>query len=167
MNRPAELSADFDALVTAIEGSPILACDRSAAALSAIRDGVITGEGPTTRGRVHFSRSLDAQDAALCARVLVAGGEAGTPVTRAEAEILLDIDAAAAERADEGRFDDLLAKAVAQHVLAASGRPVPPRAVALSPTVAMAEWATPQADIDAEILRGSPAMRARRSAARC
>jgi hypothetical protein len=32
-----------------------------------VRDGVITGEGPTTRGRIHFSRALDAQDAAWCA----------------------------------------------------------------------------------------------------
>ncbi|MHC2389465.1 hypothetical protein ACVMFA_010078 [Bradyrhizobium liaoningense] len=33
--------------------------DTAAHALSIVRDGVITGEGPTTKGRVHFSRSLD------------------------------------------------------------------------------------------------------------
>jgi hypothetical protein len=152
MNSSVEHS-DFHALVAAIERSPILASDLSTAALAQVRDGVITGEGPTTQGRVHFSRSLDAQDAALCARILMAaGGEAGAPVSRAEAEILLDIDAAAAERADGGRFDDLLAKAVAHHVLAASGRPVPPRARALSPSMALADWAAPQVDIDTEIL---------------
>ena len=152
MNNSAEHS-DFHALVAAIERSPILASDLSAAALAQVRDGVITGEGPTTQGRVHFSRSLDAHDAALCARILVAaGGADGAPVSRVEAEILLDIDAAATERADGGRFEDLVAKAVTHHVLAASGRPVPPRAQALSPSMALADWAAPQADIDTEIL---------------
>jgi hypothetical protein len=153
MNKPAD-SADFHALVAAIERSPIPVSDLSAAALAQVRDGVITGEGPTTRGRVHFSRSLDAQDAALCARILVAaGGDAGAPVTRAEAEILLAIDAAAAERTDGGRFDDLLAKAVAHHALAAAGQEVPPRALALSPSVPLTDWAKPQADVDSEILQ--------------
>jgi hypothetical protein len=163
-----EDQSDFHALVAAIERSQILASDLSIAALAQIRDGVITGEGPTTRGRVHFSRSLDAQDADLCARVLVsAGGEAGAPVTRAEADLLFDIDAAAADRADGGRFDDLLTKAVAQHVLAATGHPVPPRAVALSADVALSAWAAPQTDVDTEILEWivAHARRKRRSSA--
>jgi hypothetical protein len=32
--------------------------------LGIVRNGVITGEGPTTTGRIHLSRALDAQDAA-------------------------------------------------------------------------------------------------------
>ncbi|MGD5652426.1 hypothetical protein QUT03_22695, partial [Xanthomonas citri pv. citri] len=44
--------------------------DTAAHALSVVRDGVITGEGPTTKGRVHFSRSLDADDTAWCTRIL-------------------------------------------------------------------------------------------------
>ncbi len=167
MNRPGDHS-DFNALVAAIERSPILASDLSAAALAQIRDGVITGEGPTTRGRVHFSRSLDAQDAALCARVLTAaGGAAGAPVTRAEADLLFAIDAAAAERTDDGHFDDLLTKAVAHHMLAAAGQSVPPRPVALSPAVVLSDWAAPQADIDTEILEwiAAHARKKRRSTA--
>ena len=46
-------------------GVPEPSCrDTAARALTIVRDGVITGEGPTTKGRVHFSRSLDADDAA-------------------------------------------------------------------------------------------------------
>src|SRR6202035_5978265 len=86
--------------------------DTAAHALAIVRDGVITGEGPTTRGRVHFSRELDAFDAAWCARILTATAVDHQPVSRAEAEALFEIDAAAAERSDDGRFDDLLAKAV-------------------------------------------------------
>ena len=69
-----------------------------------VRDGVITGEGPTTRGRIHFSRTLDAQDAAWCARTAMA--VADRPVSRAEAETLLEINAAATERSNNGQFDE-------------------------------------------------------------
>ena len=50
-----------------------ISCRKTAAhALTIVRDGVITGEGPTTKGRMHFSRALDADDAAWCARILTA-----------------------------------------------------------------------------------------------
>src|SRR5215469_12915669 len=107
--------------------------DSAAHALTIVRDGVITGEGPTTRGRVHFSRTMDADDAAWCARILTAKAVAHEPVSRAEAEALFEIAEAATERSDDGRFDDLLAKAIAHHAAAVSGFPVPPRTVALSP----------------------------------
>jgi hypothetical protein len=113
--------------------------DSAAHALTIVRDGVITGEGPTTRGRVHFSRALDADD---------------EPVSRAEAEALFEINDAAAERSDEGRFDDLLAKAVAHHVAAASGLPVPPRTVALSPDTDIESWApAPAKGANTEVLQ--------------
>ena len=127
--------------------------DLSAAALRDVLNGVITGEGPTTAGRVHFSRTLDPDDASLCARILTAaGGEAGAPVTRLEASVLLDIDAAAAERTDDGRFDDLLVKSVAHFALAEAGYTVPPRHVALDPATELSSWANRSADIDGEIL---------------
>src|SRR6202795_176838 len=80
--------------------------DVSVYALGIVRDGVITGEGPTTRGRIHFSRTLDAQDAAWCTRILTAVAVADRPVSRAETEVLFEINAAAAERSDNGQFDD-------------------------------------------------------------
>jgi hypothetical protein len=116
-------------------------CDSAASALGIVRDGVITGEGPTASGRVHFSRSLDADDAALCARILTAAAVDSEPVSRAEAEALFEINEAAAERSDDGRFDDLLAKAIAHHAASASGLPVPPRSVALSPDTEIESWA--------------------------
>src|SRR6266850_1558602 len=129
-------------------------CRNTAAhALTIVRDGVITGEGPTTRGRIHFSRSLDADDAAWCARILTASAVEHQPVSRAEAEALFEINDAAAERSDDGRFDDLLAKAVAHHAASASGLPVPPRTVALSPDIAIESWAPTRAvGVDTEVL---------------
>ena len=129
-------------------------CRESAAhALTIVRDGVITGEGPTTKGRVHFSRELDADDAAWCARILTASAVADQPVSRAEAEALFEISDAAAERTDDGRFDDLLAKAIAHHAASESGLPVPPRTVALSPDTDIESWAPVKAaGVDTEVL---------------
>jgi len=129
-------------------------CRKTAAhALTIVRDGVITGEGPTTKGRIHFSRALDADDAAWCARILTATAVEHQPVSRAEAEALFEISDAAAERSDDGRFDDLLAKAIAHHAASESGLPVPPRTVALSPDTDIESWAPKRAmNIDTKVL---------------
>ena len=131
--------------VGALEPSKISCRKTAAQALTIVRDGVITGEGPTTKGRIHFSRALDAVDAAWCARILTATAVEHQPVSRAEAEALFEINDAATERSDGGRFDDLLAKAVAHHAASESGLPVPPRTVALSPDTAIESWAPNQA----------------------
>src|SRR3954454_13791401 len=136
-----------------LEPAKISCRDSAAFALGVVRDGVITGEGPTTRGRVHFSRALDAFDAAWCARILTATAVDHQPVSRAEAEALFEINDAAAERSDDGRFDDLMAKAVVHHAASASGLPVPPRTVALSPETAIESWAPTKAvGVDIEVL---------------
>jgi hypothetical protein len=133
---------------------PQPSCRKTAAhALTIVRDGVITGEGPTTRGRIHFSRTLDADDAAWCARILTASAVEHEPVSRAEVEALFEISDAAAERSDNGRFDDLLAKAVAHHAASESGLPVPPRTVALAPDTDIESWAPMRAaNIDTKVL---------------
>jgi hypothetical protein len=136
-----------------IEPSQISCRDSAALALTVVRDGVITGEGPTTKGRVHFSRALDADDAAWCERILTATAVDDQPISRAEAEALFEINEAAAERSDNGRFDDLLAKAVVHHAASASGMPVPSRTVALSPETDIESWASVRnANVDGEVL---------------
>jgi hypothetical protein len=136
-----------------LEPSKISCRDAAALALAVVRDGVITGEGPTTKGRVHFSRALDADDADWCARILTATALEHEPVSRAEAEALFEINDAAAERSDDGRFDDLLAKAVVHHAASASGLPVPSRTVALAPDTAIESWAPTRAvGVDIEVL---------------
>jgi len=139
--------------IAALEPSKISCRDSAAQALAVVRDGVITGEGPTTKGRVHFSRALDTFDAAWCARILTATAVDDQPVSRAEAEALFEINEAAAERSDDGLFDDLLAKAVVHHAASVSGLPVPPRTVALSPETAIESWASTRAvGVNTEVL---------------
>src|SRR4030081_3057248 len=117
-------------------------CRTTAAhALTIVRDGVITGEGPTTKGRIHFSRTLDADDAAWCARILTATAVEHQPVSRAEAEALFEINDAAAERSDDGRFDDLLAKAVAHHAASLGSLPLPNSPDVDSVDTDIASWA--------------------------
>ncbi len=138
---------------TAIDIAAIVSREAAASALAMVRDGVITGEGPTTRGRVHFSRALDIDDVKWCARILTASGVDDIAVSRAEAETLFEINDAGADRYDEGLFDDLLAKAVVHHAAAASGLPVPPRAIALSPNTAIETWApTTAVGVNIEVL---------------
>src|SRR6202790_104026 len=150
MSAPMPKSA---APVGALEPSKIACRDTAALALTIVRDGVITGEGPTTKGRVHFSRALDADDAAWCARILTATAVEHQPVSRAEAEALFEINDAAAERSDDGVFDDLFAKAVVHHAASASGLPVPSRTIALSPETAIESWApTRAAGLGIEVL---------------
>jgi hypothetical protein len=147
------LTFKFAEPVGVLEPSNISCRNTAALALTVVRDGVITGEGPTAQGRVHFSRALDADDAAWCARILTATAVEHQPVSRAEAEALFEINDAAAERSDDGRFDDLLAKAVVHHAASASGLPVPPRTIALSPQTAIESWAPTRAvGVDTEVL---------------
>jgi hypothetical protein len=139
--------------IGALEPSKISCRDTAALALAVVRDGVITGEGPTTRGRVHFSRELDADDADWCARILTATAVEHQPVSRAEAEALFEINDAAAERSDDGRFDDLLAKAVVHHAASVSGLAVPPRTIALAPETPIESWGpTRSINVDIEVL---------------
>ncbi|NVN86705.1 MAG: hypothetical protein HXX15_11525 [Rhodopseudomonas sp.] len=146
-------TSDHAEEIGVIETSRIADRYTAAQALGVVRDGVITGEGPTTQGRVHFSRMLDAADAAWCARILTAAAVENQPVSRAEAEALFEINDAAAERSDDGLFDDLFAKAIVHHAASASGLPVPSRTVALSPDTAIETWAPTQAiGVNTEVL---------------
>jgi hypothetical protein len=149
MNNPSESSGpadsvgNFQRLLAAIGTATVPEIEHAVDALAEVRRGVMTGEGPAAGGRIHFSRTLDAEDAALCARILAAaGGAGGGPVTRGEAEILFDIHDAAREREDGGRFEDLFNKAIAHHLLAAAGRVVPPRQTALARATPLASWTT-------------------------
>jgi hypothetical protein len=161
---------DVAEMIVDVAGSEPDICLRSASALAQVCRGIITGEGPTASGRVHFSRTIDIQDTALCTRILVVAGRDGHPVSWAEADALLDIHAVASDRQDDGRFDDLLTKAVVHHVMSASGLDVPRRERALDPATPLATWAS-RARIDrkttawlearlGETRRASPAARA-------
>jgi hypothetical protein len=143
----------IEAIETSTTGNQAETQAHAAQALGFVRDGIITGEGPTTKGRVHFSRELDAADTAWCRRILTAPAVVQSPVSRAEVETLFQIDEAASERTDCGAFDDLFAKAVVHHTAAASGLKVPARSVALAADTSIERWAPGRAaEIDLQVL---------------
>jgi hypothetical protein len=88
---------------------------------------------------MHFSRTIDADDAPLCARIFDAAGCTDIAVSRAEADASFAIDD---ERRDGGRFDDLLAKAVVHYLMSAAGAGVPSREIALAPENPLVTWAS-------------------------
>ncbi len=144
----------FQAVIAAVQASRIVTPDLAADALADLRNGIITGDGPTALGRAHFSRTIDAQDTAFCRQILMAP-ESQAPVSRKEADVLFEIDAAATERLDGGRFDDLFVKAVTHHAIATTGHSVPARDVALSATTPLEYWAAAAAmrSVDTDVLR--------------
>jgi hypothetical protein len=137
--------AELEALIAAMAHAPDAAAN-SATALAAVLTGVITGEGPTTQGRIHYSRCVDAHDTALVKRILLADGDRA--IARAEADLLFDIHDAALDHADGGTFADLFARAVMHHVLVASGLPVPVLSTALGQP--LATWAPQNAALTNE-----------------
>jgi hypothetical protein len=71
-------------------------------------------------------------DVELIRRIIFAyGGDGNVAVTRAEAEILFEINDATAETTDNAAWTELFVKAVAGVVMAASGYRAPPRSEAL------------------------------------
>ncbi|MEL6421199.1 MAG: hypothetical protein AAFQ42_01930, partial [Pseudomonadota bacterium] len=94
-------------------------------------DGVLLGGGALTPGVVG------AAEAALIARVLyAAGGASNIGVSRAEAEVLFDINDATFEAPNAGAWNELFVKAIANHLMAAQGYRAPSRQEAL----ATSEW---------------------------
>jgi CheY-like chemotaxis protein len=141
---PGGSEAEFADILAEIAALKNPAPELAALALAEVWRGLVTGEGPSVRGRRHFSRTIDAGDAALCEHILIAaGGEAGAPVSRREADILIEIYDTALEREDGGRFDDLFVKALSHHIVAGWGRSVPPRSLALAHETPLNSWVSP------------------------
>jgi hypothetical protein len=126
-------ASGIEALVRTLETAREAPATFAAFALSQLRASAPSGRGPVVGGRAHFSRAIGAGTVALIQRVLVAaGGEAGRPVSRAEAEALFDLHDMSAGSPNDPAFDDLFFDAIANHLLAASGHRVAPRPKALA-----------------------------------
>lgn len=110
-------------------------------AMAQIRDAVTTGEGPLRTGGVLQPGVITLAEIEQLRGLLFAYGADGpAPITQAEAEILIDIDAALAGAAAPDippAWTDLLGKALASAILSASGYTGPTREEALSETSAL------------------------------
>ncbi len=117
----AESPRALPLLLRLMEGARSVAPALPAFALRQVLAAIITGEGPLSSGRIHFSRVVDAHDVALLRRVLTAGGGGeGRAVSRQEADVLFDIHDATCGAANDPAFETLFVRAIVQHVRAAS-----------------------------------------------
>jgi hypothetical protein len=101
-------------------------------ALTSIANAV-TGDAAGTRdARTASVGRVDAAEVERIRRVLfAAGGETGLAVSRGEAEILFAIDRAVAGADNAPEWNDLFARAIANHLLSASVHAAPSRAEAM------------------------------------
>ena len=142
INTGAELEAIVGVLEKA-EKSPVRLVGF---ALDAVRDTVLNGSGPARRGGEYKPGVVTDADVELVRRILYAfGGDQHIAVTRAEAEVLFDINDATAEAENHPTWSDLFVKAVANTVLFYSGYTVPTREEALR----RERWLEEPADVGA------------------
>jgi hypothetical protein len=116
-----ETVSEIELLVNIMEEANEIPANLAAFALAQVKHAAITGEGPTARGRVHYSRTIDAADVDLLSRMLaVAGGASGAAVTRAEADVLFDIADTCEGVASDNGWERLFVRAIANHLLGSS-----------------------------------------------
>ena len=143
--------AELELLVCVLEEAHEVPANLAAFALAQVKHAAITGEGPAARGRVHFSRTVDAADVGLIDRMLHKGGNGnGIAVSRAEAEILFEIAEACTGNNDEA-WDALFVEAIAGHVVQ-TGRPGPSQYFRdLTPDPGTVEWLDARIHSDGQV----------------
>ena len=128
---------ELELLLKALEQSRISPESLVSFALSQVKSAVVEGSGPVRSGASLEPGRIGKAEVELLRRVLYAYGGAGNiAVTRAEAEVLFDINDATRTAVNDPAWADLFVKAIANHLLAGHEHDVPPRDVAL----ARAKW---------------------------
>jgi hypothetical protein len=120
---------EFDLLVKVLEEARWAPGALAALALGQVRDAIVEGTGPLRSGaRKPAAGIATADDVVTLRRILYASaGEGNIAVTRAEAEVMLDIGDAVDETLSDPSWADLFAKAIANHLMAGSGYVAPSR----------------------------------------
>jgi len=121
-------------------------------ALNTVKDAVISGNTVLRGGKAPVAGVVTDADVDMLRRVIFAfGGDGHTAVTRAEAEILFEINDATAEADNAPAWTELFVKAVSGVVMAASGYNAPTREEALKREL----WLESRGDLSpANVLRG-------------
>lgn len=100
--------------------------------LNAVKDAVVSGSGAARGGMQGEAGVVTNEDVELIRRIIFAfGGDSHAAVSRAEAEVLFEINDLTAEKTDNAQWTELFVKAITGVVMAASGYRAPTRDVAL------------------------------------
>ena len=120
-------------------------------ALEQVKTAAIDGTGPLRSGKTLEPGRVWEAEVDLLRRILYSfGGEGNIAITRPEAEVLFDIDAATAAADNHPAWTDLFVKAIASAVMAASGYATPPREIAL----ARDAWLDRRGDLSLDAMLG-------------
>ncbi len=122
--------------------------------LGLIKAAAISGEGPLRAGMPPEPASIVASEVGFIAELLdTFGGAAALPVTRAEADVLLDINRALAPGNSSPAWTDLFVRAVGNAALSGLGMAVPERRAALASDAWLVEADTALSPRRLELLR--------------
>lgn len=100
--------------------------------LEEVKRGVLEGEGPVGHGRDLEPGIVGEAEVELLRKILYAfGGDDNIAISRAEAEVLFDLNDATADADNHPSWSDLFVKAVANFLMATSDYVVPTRQQAL------------------------------------
>lgn len=123
---------ELDLLVNVLDHARWSPASLVSYALEQVKHAVVSGEGPLRSGQSLAAGTITEGEVDLLRRILYAfGGDGTVAITRAEAEILFEINDATAESALNPAWTDLFVKAVANVLMASSGYAVPTREEAL------------------------------------
>jgi hypothetical protein len=125
--------AGIDLLVSVLDRARWAPISLVRLALDQVKDAVLTASGPLRCRSSHPPCVVGETDVDLLRGIMCAfDGDGDLPVTRPEAEVLCDIDAATAGRQNHPAWGDLFVKAIANCAMAASGYATPQRKLALA-----------------------------------
>lgn len=129
-----DTASELELLVRVLETARSAPDGLAAFALSQVSAAVIEGEGVLARRRGALTPgSIMEAEVELLRRILHAGGGEGSlGISRAEAEVLFDLNDRTAHADNHPSWDDLFVKALANHMMCASGYTPPTREEALS-----------------------------------
>lgn len=127
-----EAATELEVLIKVIEKSKKSPERMVRCALLAVKDTVLNGAGPARDGGNYRPGVVTEADVKLLRRILFAyGGDQHIMVSRAEGDVLFDINDATTEAENDPAWSDLFTKAIANCVLGYSGYVVPTRQQAL------------------------------------
>ena len=123
---------ELELLVRVLEKAKFSTERLVAFALKQVKHAVVDGQGPLMQGGELVPGVIDKAEVDLLRRMLYAfGGDGNIAITRAEAEVLFEINDRVAGARNDASWNDLFVKAIANFVMCASGYQAPTREEAL------------------------------------
>jgi len=125
-------ASELELLIKVVEKAQSSPPRLVAFALGQVKKAIVEGEGPLAHGGKLTPGKVTREETELMRRILYAfGGDQNMAVTRAEAEVLFEINDATAAADNDPAWNELFVKAIASCLMAASGYEAPSRAEAL------------------------------------